>query len=596
MREGHQSGMTSIREWLGGLGLDRHADAFEAQEIDLEALPEITDEDLKDMGLPIGPRRKVAKAIRELDLEPEAIAKSEIPPNAPIGSSGEADRRQLTVMFCDLVGSTALSEKLDPEELRGVMQAYRKACSDVIGRYDGHVAQHLGDGVMVYFGWPTAHEDDAGRAVRAGLDIVAAVAALEVEAALAVRVGIATGLVVVGESGADEGSDAKLAVGETPNIAARVQGFAEPDTVAIAQSTRRLLGGAFARDDLGTHDARGVSGGLHVHRVLGEAEAESRFEAAAGVGLTPFVGRQSEVTQLVERWDQAKDREGQVVLLSDEPGIGKSRLIEMLRARIANESHTRLRYQCSPYHTNSPFYPFVDQIGRAAQFGRDESADDKIGKLRGLLALATDTPDPALAAFASLMMLDYQIADEASALSPGETKEHIAEALLGQLASLAEQQPLLVIFEDIQWIDPSSLEILDMIVERLPTLRVLAIFSFRAGFEPTWIGRPHVNVMILNRLSGRLAGDMVAHLSGDTNLTEAERTEIVDKTDGIPLFVEELTRTVLQTRDAAGNGLTIPVTLRDALMARLDALVGGERFAGKRRAGGNRSAGRFADD
>jgi class 3 adenylate cyclase len=268
-------------------------------------------------------------------------------------------------MFCDLVGSTALSERLDPEELRELMQAYRKACADVIEQYDGHVAQYLGDGVMVYFGWPAAHEDDAGRAVRAGLDIVDAIAGLEAPERLQVRIGVATGLVVVGESGADEGADSRLAVGETPNIAARTQGLAAPGTVAIAQSTRRLLGGAFTLDDLGTHDAKGVSGGLHVHRVLGAAETESRFEAAHDAVLTTLVGRENEIAMLIERWDQAKEGEGQVVLLSGEAGIGKSRVIQVLRERLSDEPHTRLRYQCSPYYTNSAFYPIISQLERA---------------------------------------------------------------------------------------------------------------------------------------------------------------------------------------------------------------------------------------
>ncbi len=376
--------MTDIRQWLEELGLGQYADTFEENAIDLETLPHVSDADLTELGLALGHRRKLQASVATLTDHP---ARAETGTDSHAAARTEAERRQITVMFCDLVGSTALSEKLDPEELRGVMQAYRKACSDVIGRYEGHVAQYLGDGVMVYFGWPTAHEDDAQRAVRAGLDIVVAVAALEAEAMLAVRVGIATGLVVVGESGADEGVDAKLAVGETPNIAARLQGIAEPGSVAISQSTRRLLGGAFALDDLGSHTVKGVSGGLQVHRVLGAAETESRFEAAHGTALTPLVGRENEIAMLIERWDQAKDGEGQVVLLSGEAGIGKSRITQELRARLAEAPHTRLRYQCSPYHINSALHPVIAQFEHAAGFDRADTPEVKLNKMESVLTL-----------------------------------------------------------------------------------------------------------------------------------------------------------------------------------------------------------------
>jgi class 3 adenylate cyclase len=347
-----------IRTWLDARGLAQHAEAFEAQEIDLEALPELSDDDLKEMGLAIGPRRKVLKAIRESRAEaPEQPTRPQ-----------EAERRQITVMFCDLVGSTALSEKLDPEDLRGVMQAYQKAAGAVIERYGGHVAQYLGDGLMTYFGWPQAHEDDAERAVRASLDIVEAVNDMDLQ----VRIGIATGPVVVGETGAGDASVPKLAVGETPNLAARLQGLAGPDEIVVAPSTRRLLGGTFELADMGEQALKGIVEPVAAHRIEGLAATEGRFEARTHY-LTPLVGREAEMAMVMARWNQAKTGEGQVIVLGGEPGIGKSRITQALRERIAEEPHTRLRYQCSPYHTNSALHPIMEQIERAAGFQRDDT-------------------------------------------------------------------------------------------------------------------------------------------------------------------------------------------------------------------------------
>ncbi|MDP6350619.1 MAG: adenylate/guanylate cyclase domain-containing protein [Alphaproteobacteria bacterium] len=528
------------------------------------------------MGLPVGPRAKVLKAARGLEADKTNAA---VAPEAAKPISSEAERRQLTVMFCDLVGSTALSERLDPEELRGVMQAYRKACADVIGRYDGHVAQYLGDGVMVYFGWPAAHEDDAGRAVRAGLDVVDAVAALQTEAKLSVRIGIATGLVVVGESGADEGADAKLAVGETPNIAARIQAIAEPGSVAIAQSTRRLLGGAFALDNIGTHDAKGVSGGLQVHRVLGAAETESRFEASHGTALTPLVGRENEIAMLIERWDQAKDGEGQVVVLSGEAGIGKSRVTQVLRERLADDTHTRLRYQCSPYYMNSAFYPVIAQLERAAGFARDDDADAKLDKMEALLGQsATHT-----ALFAALLSLPIE-RYPALVLSPQKQKENTIAALADQVAGLAASQPVLMIFEDAHWIDPTTLETIGAVIAAIRDHPVLLVITSRPEFESPWTGHGHVTSLTLGRLGRKLGAAMVAKVIGGKALPEEVLDHIVAKTDGVPLFVEELTKTVIESEivregddayELTGplTELAIPSTIQDSLMARLDRVA-----------------------
>ena len=557
--------MSDIRAWLDGLGFGEYAEAFEVERIQLGQIARLAESDLKELGLPMGPRKAILEAAQQL-----AVGDSPAP--AP---QREAERRQITVMFCDLVGSTALSEALDPEELSALMQAYRKACSKVIGRYDGHVAQYLGDGVMVYFGWPTAHEDDAQRSVRAALETVDAVASLDTAAALRVRIGIATGLVVVGEGDADS----ELAVGETPNIAARVQSLAKPGTVAIAQGTRRLLGGAFELEDLGVHDARGVSGGLAVHRVLGEAQAESRFEASQGMALTPLVGRDSEISLLLDRWGQAKDGEGQAVVLSGEPGIGKSRITQVLRERLADTSHVRLRYQCSPYHAFSAFYPIIEQIKRAAGFERDDTSDVQLDKLEALLG-GDDRTNALFAAMVSLPVARYPDLG----LSPQRQKEETIAALVDSTLALAAAKPVLMIFEDVHWIDPTSLEVLDALVGRIQDSAVFLLITCRPEFEVPWAGQGRVTLHSLNRFGRRQGADLVTEAAGGKSLPAEVLDEIIAKTDGVPLFVEELTRMVVEAGfltetadayvlDGPLQPLAIPATLQDSLMARLDHLA-----------------------
>ena len=365
--------------WLRGLGLEQYAPAFRDNDVDGEVLPELTAEDLIGLGMnSIGHRRKLLAAIAALGAEPTrglarpAASATSTPVSPP---TSEAERRQLTVMFCDLVGSTALSEKLDPEELRSLLHAYRTLCGDVIARYDGFVARYVGDGILIYFGWPTAHEEDAERAVRAALEIVHTVKRASSTEDLSVRIGIATGPVVVGEA-AGTGDQSKLAVGSTPNLAARLQGLAAADQIIIANSTRRLAGNAFELTDLGEHDLKGIAEPVHAWRAEHALETESRFDAHRGGGtLTPLVGRGAELDLLLSRWSQANDREGQVVLLSGEPGIGKSRVLSALRQRLEAQGVQALRFQCSPYYVNSAFSPIIDNFERALKFTRDEIAE-----------------------------------------------------------------------------------------------------------------------------------------------------------------------------------------------------------------------------
>lgn len=378
--------MTDIAAWLEGLGLGQYAEAFAAADVDGRALRHLTNDDLKELGVSLGHRRIILAAIADgADAAP-----TETPPTE--AATPDAERRQVTVLFCDMVGSTALSQKLDPEDLRGVMRAYQDSCAAAIARYDGHIAQTLGDGLMVYFGYPKAHEDDAARAVRAGMDIVDAVRALDAgqPVDVAVRVGIHTGLVVAGDLGGADTRAADAIVGETPNVAARLQGLAKPNTVAVSEATHGLTAGTFAWDDLGTRKAKGVAGGIRVYQPTGATEAQSRFEASTAKGITPLVGRESEITLLLDRWGHACDGEGQVVLLSGEAGIGKSRVTQVLRERVGTHAFSHLRLQCSPYYTNSAFYPFIAQFERVAKFARDAAPADKLERMEELLAVGHD--------------------------------------------------------------------------------------------------------------------------------------------------------------------------------------------------------------
>jgi predicted ATPase len=433
---------------------------------------------------------------------------------------------------------------------------------------------------MTYFGWPNAHEDDAQRAIRTGLEIIEAVNGLDTPVDLSIRVGVATGPVVVGDSRGDDRDDAKLAVGETPNLAARIQGVAAADTVVIAESTGRLVRGAFELDNLGSPDLKGIETATTVYRVIGVAVAESRFEAAHAAGLTPLVGREDEVALFVGRWKQAKDGEGQAVLLSGEPGIGKSRITQELRERVAKEPHTRLRYQCSPYHSNSAFHPIIAQLERAAGFARDDAPETKLDKLEAVLGQATDSVAvvaPLIAAMLSLPIERYPPLH----LSPQKQKDDTIAALADQAVGLAAREPVLMIFEDAHWSDPTTLEALSAIIDRIQEQRVLLVITYRPEFAPPWTGHGHVSAHTLNRLGRKLGAAMVANVTGGKALPADVLDQIVAKTDGIPLFVEELTKTVLEAGflkeqdeayvlDGPLLPLAIPTTLQDSLMARLD--------------------------
>jgi class 3 adenylate cyclase len=423
-------------------------------------------------------------------------------------------------MFSDLVGSTALSARMDPEDLREVISAYQKCVTETVGRFGGFVAKYMGDGVLVYFGYPHAHEDDTERAVRAGLELVAAVSGLKSRVGLQTRVGIATGLVVVGDLIGSGASQEQAIVGETPNLAARLQGIAEPNSVVIAEDTRKPLGNLFELEDLGAKDLKGITGSVRAWAAMRPASIESRFEALHASGLTELVGRDEELEILLRRWSKAKTGEGQVVLVSGEPGIGKSRLTAALFERLAAEPHTRLRYFCSPQHADSAFFPIISQLERAAGFTHADTGQAKLNKLDAVLALASTFKQDA-ALFAEMLSLRNDGRYPALGLDPQQRRQRTLEALTAQIEALSRQNPVLMILEDAHWADPTSLEVFSRAADRIRTLRVLLLVTFRPEFEPPWIGRPYVTVLTINRLAERDVTAMLDCVVGTSSFRRA---------------------------------------------------------------------------
>jgi class 3 adenylate cyclase/predicted ATPase len=567
-----------IDGWLRGIGLEQYARTFRDNAIDADVLRDLTDEHLRELGLPLGARLKLLRAVAALGASEQTPASPEVTPPA---ARTDAERRQVTVMFSDLVGSTALAARMDPEDLREVISAYQKCVAETVRRFGGFVAKYMGDGVLVYFGYPQAHEDDAERGVRAGLELIAAVAGLKTRAPLQTRVGIATGLVVVGDLiGSGEAQERGI-VGETPNLAARLQGIAEPNMVVIAEGTRRLLGNLFELEDLGAKDLKGIAGPVRAWAALRASSAEGRFEALHASGLTALVGREEESELLLRRWSKAKAGEGQVVLLSGEAGIGKSRLTAALLENLVSEPHTRLRYFCSPQHTDSAFNPIIGQMERAARWTHDDTPQARLDKLDTALApTSTSIQDAAL--FAEMLSLPNDGRYPTLDLAPQQRRQRTMKALIAQIEALTRQNPVLMIFEDAHWTDPTSLELFGRAVDRIATLRVLLIVTFRPEFEPPWIGRPHVTALTLNRLAQRDIDAMIDRVVGNKQLPASIRQDIIERTDGIPLFVEEMTKAVLEaesegearrtTAAVPPSVVAVPASLHASLMARLDRL------------------------
>src|SRR5215469_11808084 len=578
-----------IADWLRKLGLERYEAAFRDNEIDWEALPKLTAEDLKDLGVVLGThRQRLLDAIMSLRTEARAVDVAAVSPDPAVQT--DAERRQLTVMFCDLVGSTELSTRIDTEDLREVIGAYHRTVAEVVTEFDGFVSRYMGDGVLIYFGYPQAHEDDAERAVRAGLDAIEAVGRIDTKSVrLQARVGIATGLVVVGDLIGKGSAQEQSVVGETPNLAARLQALADPDSVVIAAGTRRLVGDLFEYRDLGAVEVKGIARPVQAWQVLRPSVVASRFEALRGSALSPLIGRDEEIDLLLRRWARAKAGDGQIVLVSGETGIGKSRIVAALEERLHAEPHLRLRYFCSPYCRDSALYPFIDQLWHAAEFARDDPPAAKLEKLDILLASAAPR-DEDVALLADLLSLPVSERHPLPHLSPQRKKERTLEALIRQLEGLACLQPVVMVFEDAHWIDPTSRELLDLTVERVRSLPVLLIITFRAEFQPPWTGQPQVMMLTLNRLDRRDRTTLVEQIAQGKALPDEVVDQIVDRTDGVPLFVEELTKNVMESGllhqdgdryvlDGALPPFAIPTSLHDSLMARLDRLSSVRRVA-----------------
>jgi class 3 adenylate cyclase/tetratricopeptide (TPR) repeat protein len=581
----------SVVDWLQSLGLAEYAPVFAQHQITPDVLPHLTETDVDRLSLPIGPRRRLLVAIDLLKAQEGAAAGAAsraplpLPPaSSPLkrDSAAGAERRQLTVMFCDLVGSTALADVLDPEEMHRLIQSYRAACSEVVSRYEGYVAQYLGDGLMVYFGWPVAHEDDAERGVRSALEMVAAVKELRGVRPLAVRIGLATGQVVVGDLSQSVHGEGRLAIGPTPNLAARLQALAGPDEVVIAPTTRRLVASAFLLSDLGARELKGIAQPVQVWRVDEARRTSDRFDAVHGAReLAPLVGRSEESARLARRWHRVCEGQGEVVFLGGQPGIGKSRLAAAFRARIAEE-HVTLHHQCSPYHLNSPLHPFVGQLELSAGFARDDGPEQKLDKLEALIAREAPRVEGAAPLFAALLSLPVDRYPPLN-LSPQKQKERTLEALIGRIEALAERGPVLMVLEDVHWIDPTSQELLQLLVPEVHRRPVLLIVTHRPEYTPSWETLAHVTIIALNRLGRSQGAALVGAVAKGRALPPVVLDEILARTDGVPLFVEEVTRSVLESGllREAGDGyalqgpltaLAIPASLRDSLMARLDRL------------------------
>jgi class 3 adenylate cyclase/tetratricopeptide (TPR) repeat protein len=574
-----------LASWLQALGLDQYASVFADNGVDLDALRLLSEADLQALGVLLGHRRKLLRAIADLDGGAAAAAPQTVP-SVPVGEPvrSDAERRQLTVMFCDLVGSTALSQRLDPEELRRLIRQYQDACVGAITRFEGHVAQYLGDGVLAYFGYPVALEGGAERAIRAGLAVIERVGEFSAQRdqPLQVRIGIDTGLVVIGQGEALSEQE-RTAVGDAPNIAARLQGLAAPGSVVISERTRQLAPGDFNWRDLGAHALKGITEPVHAWQVAGERASETRFDAATGGLTAPMVGREMELDLALRAWQQAHQGKLQVLLLCGEGGIGKSRIVRALRERLSAEGAQPWQYQCSPYFINSALYPIIAHMERALRFERDEPAEARLAKLEARVIGELGRPGLDVNLIGRLFNLPVEAKYGPLAMSPQKQKDETLRALADLVQVASRAQPLLVLFEDVHWADPTTLEAVDQLLKRDDT-RALVVMTYRPEFRPAWIGQPHVTALTLGRLDPEQIEAVVTRVAGGKPLPKEIVAQIVAKTDGVPLFVEELTKAILESNLVEDKGdryelagplltLAIPNSLRDSLMARLDRLA-----------------------
>ena len=556
--------MSELRDWLRRQRFEQYAEIFEANDIDLDILPELSERDLEQLGVSMGNRRRLRKALAERDAQPAEPSAADAP--------GEAERRQVTVLFCDMVGSTALSGTVDPELLGALIRRYQDAVAGAIGRFGGFVAKFMGDGVLAYFGFPRAFEDAAERAVRAAINILAEVAGIELPDGTRVqaRVGIATGLVVVGEIVGSGAAQERAIVGETPNLAARLQALAAPDTILVSEATQNLLGGLFELESTGEHELKGFARSVPAWRVVGEAAVESRFAASRAGRDLPMVGRAHEMGLMLDRWRLARGGEGQIVTVIGEAGIGKSRAIEALRAALAGEPHARIHLQGSPYYSDSALFPVIKHMSRAAHFATADSAAVRIEKLRAAFAPRVASDAAALPLLAELLSIPADGLAPPPSLTPAQRKAATIALLVDEIVRLGKTEPVLLVLEDAHWVDATTLELMTQLADSIGRARLLAVVTARPDFTPPWQTRPHSTLLTLGRLGRADCAQLVAGVAASEDLSAETVAAILDKTDGIPLFAEEFTRSILES---AGEAVaTVPATLKDLLMARLDRL------------------------
>jgi len=565
-----------IASWLRQMGLEQYESVFRAHAIEGSVLPSLTAEDLKDLGVElVGHRRKLLDAIAALHTAPTPVSGQQA--TMPAG----AERRHLTILFCDLVGSTPLSTRFDPEDLREIIGAYHRQVADCIAAFDGFVAKYMGDGVLAYFGYPQAHEDDAERAVRSALTLTTAVAQVASPLPLRVRIGIASGLAVVGDLVGTGEAQERGIVGETPNLAARLQALAEPNAIIVADGTRREIGALFEVCDLGRQTLAGFAEPQRAWRIIGEDRELSRFEALRS-GATPLVGRDEEIALLRRSWARTRDGEGHAVLIGGEAGVGKSRLSAAFFEHIREEPHLRLRHFCSPYHQDSALHPIIVRLERAAGFAPDDPPERRLDRLEALLALTAPSTEE-LALFAELLSLPGAARYRPLDMTPQRKKENTFEAWLRQLECFARQQPIILLFEDLHWLDPSSGELLDLLIEKIEGWPVLLIATFRPDFQPRWTGEPQVTTLSLTRLNRQHSAELVARVADLAGALPSDlAAEIVERCDGVPLFLEELTKATIEQAAAPERARSlvgavpgpgaVPATLQASLMARLDRL------------------------
>jgi len=567
--------MSELTAWLAQRGLEKYASLFAENDVDLEVLKALSEDDLRELGLPLGARKKILQAIADADKAPSAAVSPQFGGSAPPRPGPE--RRQITVMFSDVVGSTALAEQVDVEDLRSLVLSYQQACGSVIAQYDGHIAQYLGDGVLAYFGYPHAHEDDPVRAVRAGLALIERMQDVnrrlvaEYGVALDIRVGVHTGLVVAGEMGTGATRE-RLAVGETPNVAARVQALADPGTVVVSDATWRLVDGFFTAQPLGSQILKGVSRPVPTYRVLGSTGLANPFEARLSRSLTPLISREVELESLAKRWEQTTEGEGQVVLVQGEAGIGKSRLMRAFRDRLVDVDHDVVALQCSAQHQSSALYPVIEYLTRALELRSDDGLPERQVRLRALMERLGAAAD----CFLPLATLLGILENEASSLLPSnpDQRRHLTfEALVQMMVSPIRERPVVLTIEDVHWIDPSTQDLIGNLIDAIRDRRVMIVLTARPEYRAPWVAVAHFAMLTVGRLSRRETEAMIRQVAGDALSTDV-LAQLLSRSDGVPLFVEELTKTVMDANpDETGSVNTVPETLQDALTARLDRLA-----------------------